>query len=305
MDFNVSNNTTSCQSFSLIFSLDAISLRLVIQQRLLLAVHKGTNQVTVDDCVKQNFLYRLKHQSCVVYRCAIAFQLQKQCNLPPMKLAIELASLLYSNILQNKSLNKREIDITATVVEPGWLDFAICDRTLATWLDNLTESFANITCSHGKSQSQMDFNPFPLQYAHARCCSLLRLAAEQNLIKLKSEDFRQTVWQWLEPHKIPWLSQTQKLQLVHPKEKFLLCQLIDTIDLLSGNSSENWYQVTRELSKALLDFEASCRIFGQVKNETPLLAQARLGLIGVTQLLLQKLLTEFLGVDYGLLTVDG
>jgi arginyl-tRNA synthetase len=297
MDFNVSNNTAFCQFFSLIFSLDAISLSLAIRQRLLLAVHRGTNRATVDDYVRRNFLYRLKHQSPVVYRCTIAFQLQKQCNLPPMKLAVELASLLSSTMLQNKSPNKPEIDVTVKVVEPGWLDFVICDRTLAAWLDNLTESFANIACSQEKSQSQMDFNPFPLQYAHARCCSLLRLAAEQNLIKLKSEDFGQTVWQWLEPRKIPWLTQTKQLQLVHPKEKFLLCQLIDIIDLLSGNSPENWYQLTRELSKALLDFEASCRIFGEVKNENPSLAQARLGLIGLTQLLLQKLLTEFLGVD--------
>ena len=47
----------------------------------------------------------------------------------------------------------------------------------------------------------------------------------------------------------------------------------------------------------MLDFDRSCRIWGEVNRQTPELAQARLGLIALTQFLLGWLLQEQMGVS--------
>jgi hypothetical protein len=300
MAFNVANNTTSCQCFSLVCSLDAVALSLILRQRLFFTLSETEKSFRLEHYSSQNALYRLKHKPRLVYRSSLAFRLQKQSDLPPMELALYFFSLLSCNILEGKQENKPTIEIGVTVIEPGWLDFSVAHGNLAPWLDYLPLALQLKTDSASFSSQAVrktkGFNPFPLQYAHARCCSLLRSAAEQSLIKLKSDDFTHPQWQWLEPARIPWLDENQQWQLGSLEERNLLYQLIDTMDLLFNNSSEDWEQITRNLSKALLEVEAHSRIFGEVQRKNPQVAQARLGLIGLTQLLLNRLLTDKLGV---------
>lgn len=299
MAFNVANNTTSCQFFPLVFSQEDISLSLLLEQTMFSRLAKGKNRLIVEDCLKQNSLYRLKHPRGIVYRGAIAFKLHKQFGLSPQEFAQSLYSLFSSPILPKENTTQQEIWVRVTVVEPGWLDFAIWDDTLASWVDHLFCCFEQTQYSlSGLEKTEKEqWNCFPFQVTYARCSALLRLGAQQNLIQLQIEDCGQIVGQWLEPAKIPWLKDNQQWQLVHPSEKNLLDKLIDTMDLFSNNSWKNWNQVTNELSNAFFDFEASCRIFGDVSKKTPWLAQCRLGLIRLTQLSLHKLLTQKLGVQ--------
>ncbi|NEO64740.1 MAG: glutamate acetyltransferase, partial [Moorea sp. SIO4G2] len=81
-----------------------------------------------------------------------------------------------------------------------------------------------------------------------------------------------------------------------PAERLLIGQLMDLTDYLSGTESKNWLKLASSVSNAFEQFYRSCRIWGEVKHQTPRLAQARLGLVGVTQVVLRSLLEEQLGV---------
>jgi arginyl-tRNA synthetase len=136
-----------------------------------------------------------------------------------------------------------------------------------------------------------------VQYAHARCCSLLRLAHRQGLIKLKDLDFKTLDWQLLEPNPIPWLNDDQAaLRLVDPAEKRLIAQILDSRDALSDPGQLSQRKLASALSNEFERFYSNCRIWGEVKIQTPKLAQARLGLVAVTQALLRSLLQDHLGV---------
>ncbi|NEP58605.1 MAG: hypothetical protein F6K31_16565 [Symploca sp. SIO2G7] len=102
---------------------------------------------------------------------------------------------------------------------------------------------------------------------------------------------------------IPWLKEAQgldgevlHLRLVHPAERRLIAQIIDVQDALINQSQLQGIKLARELSKAFEQFYSSCRIWGEVKSQAPQLAQARLGLVAVTQILLRSLLQEQLGI---------
>lgn len=282
----------------MICSLKSVALMLILQQRLFLGINKIKKSLPLEQCSLDNTLYRLKHSNGLIYRWNIALRMEKQSDLPPMDLALSLSSLLSSNILSPDKDSQGTIQFTVTVTEPGWLDFYLGDCFLAIWLDYLTLALQGSTTATSQPlQKRKNFNPFPLQYAHGRCCSLLRSATEQGLIKLKSDHCSPSRWQWLEPTPTPWLDNNKQWQLVENQDKNLLYQLIDTTDLLFRNSSENWYQITKNLSQAFLEVEAQSRIFGEVQRKTPLLAQGRLGLIWLTQILLYRLLTEKLGIS--------
>jgi hypothetical protein len=199
-------------------------------------------------------------------------------------------------------------------------------------------------------------NLFPVQYAHARCCSLLRLAHWQGLIKLRDLDFNTLNRQLIEPSPIPWLNDDQqtpfygllsttkderhslqiptfkldtmnastqrrnenpsplppttysllpiyktdtrqrRLRLVHPAEVALIAQIVDWLDEMSDPEQRNWVKLASAVSNAFDNFYSSCRIWGEVKTQTPKLAQARLGLVGVTQASLRALLEDQLGI---------
>jgi hypothetical protein len=65
---------------------------------------------------------------------------------------------------------------------------------------------------------------------------------------------------------------------------------------LPSKEIENSIKLAMNLSEAVLEFERYCRIWGEVKQETPDLSQARLALIAIAQLLLWQLLQEKIGV---------
>ncbi|MBR8838269.1 MAG: glutamate acetyltransferase [Stigonema ocellatum SAG 48.90 = DSM 106950] len=134
---------------------------------------------------------------------------------------------------------------------------------------------------------------FSAQYAHARCCSLLRLGHQQGLIQLRHLD---TVHGGVPSSKpIPWLDCDAKLRLSHPASGRLIAELVKVVDQLEY--SYNWEKAALDLSQAFETFWRNCRIFGEMKTTSPELAQARLGLIMATQSVLRFLLEEKLGIS--------
>jgi hypothetical protein len=150
----------------------------------------------------------------------------------------------------------------------------------------------------------MRSNLFKVQYVHARCCSLLRLAHRSGLITLNDPGFKTSSWQFMEPNPVPWLNhhslqtcdESRRLRCVHPAERELIDQLLDSQDRIGQLDAKRGFKQAYALSLAFENFYSRCRIWGEVKTQMPELAQARLGLVGVTQKLLRSLLEDQLGV---------
>ncbi|MEH1769930.1 MAG: DALR anticodon-binding domain-containing protein [Nostoc sp.] len=216
------------------------------------------------------------------------------------------------------------------VVPPGWMHFELTHSTLATWLQNLVvgslkeageqgsrergargeinskfkiqnSKLKNFCLLPPASSFPMPNSLFPIQYAHARCCSLVLLAHREGLIKFRepvpntSPDF----WDVIFPNPIPWLNCDGTLRLNHPDERRLideLIQVVDNIECPDVSGSVKWEKVALNLSQAFEKFWSNCRIWGEVKITSPELAQARLGLLMATQSVLRYVLEENLRV---------
>ncbi|WP_233718532.1 DALR anticodon-binding domain-containing protein [Nostoc mirabile] len=144
-------------------------------------------------------------------------------------------------------------------------------------------------------------NLFTVQYAHARCCSLVLLAHREGLIKLREPvpNTSPAFWSVISPNPIPWLNCDGTLRLNHPDERRLigeLIQVVDNIECPDVSGSVKWEKVALSLSQAFEKFWCNCRIWGEVKITSPELAQARLGLLMATQSVLRFVLEENLGV---------
>jgi hypothetical protein len=244
-----------------------------------------------------------------------------------------------SQPLSSNATPQASLDFSLEILFPGWIHFQLSDRGLATWLQQLiqmppllsdlepdlsigfqkkgdageresktkNEEFEDDKISH---QKQLTEDPkiarqlFAVQYAHARCCSLLRLAHREGSIELSDSDFKTQSWHFVEPSPIPWLYDDQemtgeprRLRLGHAAERGLIEQILDGVDRISDPTSTHPLKLATLLSHAFKQFYGTCRIWGEVKTETPKLARARLGLVGVTQKVLRSLLEEQLGVS--------
>ncbi|MEH2158623.1 DALR anticodon-binding domain-containing protein [Nostoc sp.] len=198
---------------------------------------------------------------------------------------------------------------TIRIVPPGWIHFELTHLTLATWLQSLVVgSLGGLgtggdegTRGQGGLLKPMPNAQFAVQYAHARCCSLVLLAHREGLIKLREPvpNTSPAFWDVISPNPIPWLNCDGTLRLNHLDERRLigeLIQVIDNIECPDVSGSVKWEKVALNLSQAFEKFWSNCRIWGEVKITSPELAQARLGLLMATQSVLRYVLEENLGV---------
>jgi arginyl-tRNA synthetase len=255
-------------------------------------------------------LNRFRDDTQVVYRSAIALKLSSIYQLPALDLAHRVVNYLPASP-----------KFTVRAIEPGWIDFRLSDRGLANWLQHLIQPSSRLRLpspcspllageglgvrsrgvegkqafgkgiSYEKPNSKPPVNLFPVQYAHARCCSVLRLGHSQGLIEIET-DANESAYMLLEPNPIPWLNPEGKLYLVHLAERKLIDRLLWVTDELHSDREPNWRQIAIALSQALLNFHTSCQIWGEVKTQTPQLSQVRLGLVGITRSSLKSLLED-------------
>ena len=242
-------------------------------------------------------LYQGGYNQKILYISGVAMGISKSQNLPAMEIAQAMAGHLSRN---SDSL------FSVKVIPPGWIYLELIDSTLAAWLQNLIvfpenedliNNFVDYQLPVTNHQSQISLHSltiFKIQYAHSRCCSLLRLADKDGLIALN----RIGTKSYFSLKPIPLLNGDQKLLLNHVDEMLLMHQLVKLVDDLvcTHSSSLNWETSAGKLSQAFEKFWGSCRIWGEVKIHTPELAQARLGLLVVTQLVLRSVLEDKLGV---------
>ncbi|MGF1482723.1 MAG: hypothetical protein ACFB4I_25155 [Cyanophyceae cyanobacterium] len=243
-------------------------------------------------------MHRLNTPAEIIYRSAIALKIAGKHS--PQLVARQLAEILpevHVSVVQTQPL----LAIKMKMAPGGWLDFPISDRALALWLQQLPQLF-NTPPLTGPWLTSTAF--FGLQYAHARCCSLLRLGHEQGLITLNCSC--QAEWRWLKPKPIPWLS--PNFLLAQPAERHLIAQLLKVTDTSYSNRAQTHslnvppelppaaalsrLKLAQHLSQSVLQFERCCRIFGDIQTEQPRLSQARLGLLAIAQFFLQNLLQK-------------
>ncbi|MGB3240168.1 MAG: hypothetical protein WBB29_17890 [Geitlerinemataceae cyanobacterium] len=214
------------------------------------------------------------------YRSAIALQLAPQLAQSPLQLARDIAAQL-----------PETSDFAVLVSPPGWIDCQLTDVGLAKWLQHWIGKSIDLP-PHLQVPPPED--RFPVQYARARCCTLLRLADAEGLIVLKSSPIEIEI---ISPDPIPWLDDIPSLRLQHPAEQVLMCQLVAVVEAIEDPVSPNLGKLAMKLSEAFEVFHSQCRIFGEVKRENPLLAIARSGLVGVTQKVMKCLLESKFGIS--------
>jgi arginyl-tRNA synthetase len=254
-------------------------------------------------------LYKGRDEKRILYISGIALRLEKSQN----QKAVEIASAIA------KDLSASCGDVfSVKVVPPGWIYLELSQPIIAAWLQNLALGSLGQRRKVGRTDNFTVTNPrrlFAVQYAHARCCSLLQQAHREELIQLRDVlcdteiNFEQqnlqlsnlvaAVWSIFLPNPIPWLNSDAKLRLNHSAEGRLIGELVQVVDDLESDafgSSVNWEKAALNLSQAFENFWSQCRIWGKVKITSPLLAQARLGLVMATQSVFRLLLEEKLGV---------
>lgn len=235
-------------------------------------------------------LYQGGYNQKILYISGVAMKISKSHNSPVM----EVAGAIAGHLAQNSDGLFR-----VKVTPPGEIHIELIDSTLAAWLHSLTVATktGNLVNNFFDDQLPTSLNSlkvFTIQYAHARCYSLLRLGHQEGIIKLDRTDIKS----FISVNPIPWLNDDQKLRLNHPDETFLIHQLVKVVDDLvcADSSSINWEKAGENLSQAFEKFWCNCRIWGEVKINSPALAQARLGLLIATQLVLRSVLEDKLGV---------
>jgi arginyl-tRNA synthetase len=225
----------------------------------------------------------------VLYISSLALRLSTPDNSKAMEIACEIAAHL--------SAECGEI-FRVKIVPPAWIYVELTHLTLADWLHSITVVNTELkSIKNVDSIINTDKLVFTIQYSHARCCSLLRLAHREGLIELVDNSLNVGYFQ--SAQSIPWLDDDQKLRLHQPDEVRLIHQLVKVVDDLvypDARSSVNWGQTGLKLSQAFDNFWCNCRIWGEVKINSWELAQARLGLLIATQLVLRSVLETKLGV---------
>lgn len=251
--------------------------------------------------------------NCVSYKCALALQLAPRWGISAGEIAEKLvAELNNSQHLNREYLHLPFLDVQPQMIDRGIIDLRISDRSLAQWLEQLRLQ----SSADQKNNPQIDpeiINHLPIQSAHARCCSLLRLAAREKLIQLQelSQDQSQyqlqeqliDPWQINLPVAIPWLDEQEKLRLIIPQERYLVNLLVNLVDEFDAHqdfikdrrSMQKWLKLATEISLGFANFDRHSQIFGETKLKDLPTAQARLGLIALTRWGLQELLVTYLG----------
>jgi hypothetical protein len=242
-------------------------------------------------------LYQGGYNQKILYISGVAMRILKSQNLTVMDGAGAIATLAES-IAGHLSQNSDSL-FRVKVVPPGEIYIELMDSTLAAWLQNLivakkTGDLVNNFLDDQLPTSLSSLKVFAIQYAHSRCCSLLRLGQNEGLIELDRTDFNG----FTAVNSIRLLNCEQKLLLDHLDERFLIYQLVKVVDDLvcADSSSIDWEKAGGNLSQAFERFWCNCRIWGEVKIHDPELAQARLGLLIATQLVLRCVLEDKLGI---------
>ena len=134
----------------------------------------------------------------------------------------------------------------------------------------------------GQEEHEFVDIPFVVQYAHARCQSLLRLGEREGWIGLENAGI-------VTPRPLPWLTHEGHLRLSHEAEARLIAHCVTVADAIAFTPEPDSLKLLMGLSAAFEEFYRDC----PPAEHSPV----RLGLLSVTGALLYWLLEIGLGVE--------
>jgi DALR anticodon binding domain len=232
-----------------------------------------------------NFVYQSREKSKVLYLSGIALKLGKAYQLE----ASAIANQIVSHFLRNC-----DNDFRVEVVDSASIHIQVADSVVAGCFQSVIEGMGEKTSFLPSSIFPASDSLFSVQYVHARCCSLLKLGQREGLIQINQQ------------LQIPWLVDNEmgdavpKFRLTDLASRCLIGELVTVLDDFTYPDNidmRHWQKTGISISKAFDDFWRSCHIWGEVKIGLTELALARLGLVLVTQVVLQFLLEDKLGIS--------
>ena len=223
----------------------------------------------------------------ISYISGVAFHFSKSHNSQTFSIADSIVSCLSADLTGY---------FTVEVLPSGLIQIQVTDSLLAVWLQSFIEQNGSVEASPVKFEVLEDGLSdcvFSIQYAHARCCSLLKLAQQEKLV-----DFDINVNKY-PSESIPWLKSDGQLRLNHRAERYLIASLVRIIDELQPVIAHQvkWEGAALSLVRAFEGFCRACRIHDDLKTTAPELVMARLGLLMTTQSVLRFLLEDKLGIS--------
>lgn len=258
---------------------------------------------------------RVSQNQQIVYVSAIAFKVQPQQGQSTLELAEQIAAgLTQANDTDNALTQQTPLDriwqnFTIQVTPPGWIYFRLTEKGLSAWLQlqvnqipEIAETYPDFSTdliSNVQTKSDLirdSTNIFLILHTYARCCAVLRLGLQLQLVQFNQAHAPQRgkVWKITQPDPLPWLILNHTLRLTQPAEWNLIDRLCIVFDDLSRmNLTPSRQQCLKWLVSLSQDFQkfyASCRICGEISSSDRALAQARLGLTMATQRLLKFLI---------------
>jgi arginyl-tRNA synthetase len=241
----------------------------------------------------------------ITYACPFGLSLATNLRHSPPTIMEQLGYLL--GLISDTKETEPERDLLIEIVSRGWINFYLNSKFIADWLGrSLLWSQTNningrqLTKSAVYSLERTPDKLFLIQYIHARCCSLLSLGAREKIISWSNN-----LKQIQQPRSICWLDREDNLWFTEVTEYNLLQQLLIVSDFWQDNTQdrsndvvllEKWSKLALNLSHNTANFFADCRFLGEVRQQYPQKAIARLGLIALVQFWLEKILVEKLQV---------
>ncbi len=195
-----------------------------------------------------------------------------------------------------------QVELLVWYTELGYVYFQLTARSIVTWLDYIHKHKGAGLKSPLSTQSlptRTRVKELSLAiYAHGRCCSVLRLARDEQLMAFDAE-WEITTPNWLNyagdrPQNL--LEPDRILIFDLPVEHQLIQTLMDVLDGLASDRPQNLAQLALTLAQSWLEFDRHCQIFGDIKRQNPRLAIARCGLSAISRRYLQVLLEDYLGI---------
>lgn len=194
------------------------SLRRVIKLELQLALAKLDPIASLPgDAIS---VRRSPCNSGIAYKSAIAFQLSSSCQQNLTEMATRLIEKIPSDSL----------DFSVRLVAPAWIYFDWNHSAAAKWLESWLDLRPSKTLD--TIDNSKNLNLFPLQYIHARCCSILRLAADRGWLQVEPS----SAGNFLFPKPVPWFDERGLRYFSNPHEAKAIASLVDLADNLLSNS---------------------------------------------------------------------
>ena len=228
----------------------------------------------------------------ITYHCTIAFHLTNKSSYPPIVLAEEIFEWIENSYTLVKkeqkyighTLSSLYLKFILKLIEPGFLEFTLDDECLFSWLKN--NYISQISTKQTIHNNELYNSLYIIQYAYMRCCNLIHLAQEQEIIvKANIEFSNSNDKEYTFVHDI----ESKELLLNSFAERQLISQIFIMLDSKTDEHKKNNIKQTLILSYYFLEFERSCRIFSYNKLEDIKKSQARLNLVAMVKDLLQQL----------------